>query len=159
MHGKLGEASWPAPQRVTQFDCAARDYCSARIMAHEYLDDAETLRLKVALLAQLVRRSRHMIAFTGAGISTSAGIDDYASKAKEASVTAAGKPVVKDWKEARPTRAHRILAALHEAGHLKHWVQQNHDSLPQKAGYPQHALNEIHAVSYTHLTLPTILLV
>jgi NAD-dependent SIR2 family protein deacetylase len=29
-------------------------------------------------------------------------------------------------------------------GHLKHWVQQNHDGLPQKAGYPQHALNEIH---------------
>lgn len=27
---------------------------------------------------------------------------------------------------------------------MKHWVQQNHDSLPQKAGYPQHALNEIH---------------
>merc|ERR1719502_1378741 len=27
---------------------------------------------------------------------------------------------------------------------LKHWIQQNHDSLPQKAGYPQHALNEIH---------------
>jgi len=36
------------------------------------------------------------------------------------------------------------MVALHRAGHLKHWVQQNHDSLPQKAGYPQHALNEIH---------------
>jgi len=26
----------------------------------------------------------------------------------------------------------------------KRWIQQNHDGLPQKAGLPQHALNEIH---------------
>ena len=26
----------------------------------------------------------------------------------------------------------------------RHWVQQNHDGLPQKAGYPQQHLNEIH---------------
>ena len=127
-----------------QFDCAARDYCAARIMAHEYLDDDAVLKEKVAKLAGLVRRSHNMLAFTGAGISTAAGIDDYASKAKTSSVTAAGKPVVKDWKDAQPTLAHRALAALHAAGHLKHWIQQNHDSLPQKAGYPQHALNEIH---------------
>mmetsp|Transcript_53606 Transcript_53606/g.144375 ORF Transcript_53606/g.144375 Transcript_53606/m.144375 type:complete len:102 (+) Transcript_53606:3-308(+) len=24
------------------------------------------------------------------------------------------------------------------------WVQQNHDGLPQKAGYPQESINEIH---------------
>jgi len=96
------------------------------------------------VLASLILRSGALLAFTGAGISTAAGIDDYASKAKEKSVTAAGKPVVKDWKQARPTAAHRVLAAMHGAGHLKHWVTQNHDSLPQRAGYPQHALNEIH---------------
>jgi hypothetical protein len=27
---------------------------------------------------------------------------------------------------------------------MKHWIQQNHDGLPQKAGYPQHHINEIH---------------
>lgn len=59
-------------------------------------------------------------------------------------MTAAGRPVVKDWKLARPTRSHRTLVALHKAGMLKHWIQQNRDSLPQKAGYPQTALNEIH---------------
>jgi hypothetical protein len=36
------------------------------------------------------------------------------------------------------------MAALHKAGHLKHWVQQNHDGLPQKAGFPPECLNEIH---------------
>ena len=38
----------------------------------------------------------------------------------------------------------RALAAMDRTGRLAMWVQQNHDSLPQKAGYPQHALNEIH---------------
>ena len=27
---------------------------------------------------------------------------------------------------------------------MEHWINQNHDRLAQKAGYPQHALNEIH---------------
>ena len=27
---------------------------------------------------------------------------------------------------------------------LSFWVQQNHDGLPQKAGFPQWLLNEIH---------------
>lgn len=144
MHGTLGSQHWALPTRVTAFDVAARDYCSDKIMAHEYLDSDSVLREKVKVLADMVRRSRRMLAFTGAGISTAAGIDDYASKAKGASVTAAGKPVLKDWKKARPTRAHRCLVAMYEAGLLKHWINQNHDSLPQKAGFPQDALNEIH---------------
>jgi NAD-dependent SIR2 family protein deacetylase len=143
-HGRLGASHWQEPTCVTTFGVAARDYCDQKIMAHEYLDDEATLQAKVDVLAGLCRRAQSMVAFTGAGISTAAGIDDYASKAKESSVTAAGKPVVKDWKQARPTKAHRVLAALHGAGFLKHWIQQNHDSLPQKAGYPQAALNEIH---------------
>ena len=144
MHGTRGDPHWAQPTCVTTFDVAARDYCSEKIQAHEYLDSDAVLRAKVALLASLVRRSKQLLAFTGAGISTSAGIDDYASKAKGASVTAAGRAVVKDWKLAQPTSAHRVLAAMHSAGHLKHWITQNHDSLPQKAGFPQHALNEIH---------------
>jgi len=143
-HGRLAPPDWKEPQRVTTFSVAARDYCDEKIEAHEYLDDEETLAAKVTALCALIRRASRFVAFTGAGISTAAGIDDYASRAKAASVTAAGKPVVKDWKLAQPTRAHRVLAALHDAGLLVHWIQQNHDSLPQKAGYPQHALNEIH---------------
>merc|ERR1712139_103639 len=50
--------------------------------------------------------------------------------------------------EAQPTLAHRALVALHKAGQLKHWVQQNHDGLPQKAGFPQKDLNEIHGAWY-----------
>merc|ERR1719191_1022809 len=45
---------------------------------------------------------------------------------------------------ASPTLAHHALAALEQAGLLHHWLQQNHDRLAQKAGFPQTKLNEIH---------------
>jgi NAD-dependent SIR2 family protein deacetylase len=134
---------WEEPIQVTNFDVDARDYGSG-IKSHEFNDTPITLQKKVHVLAQLIRQSKCPIAYTGAGISTAAGIDDYATKAKEESVTAAGRKVIKDWKLARPTLTHRVLVSMFNHGHLSHWIQQNHDSLPQKAGYPQHALNEIH---------------
>mmetsp|Transcript_78523 Transcript_78523/g.153609 ORF Transcript_78523/g.153609 Transcript_78523/m.153609 type:complete len:630 (+) Transcript_78523:48-1937(+) len=45
---------------------------------------------------------------------------------------------------ARPNRGHRALAAMAKQGHVWRFVQQNHDGLPQKAGMPQHLINEIH---------------
>lgn len=34
------------------------------------------------------------------------------------------------------------------AGLLHSWVQQNHDGLPQKAGFSQEKINEIHGAWY-----------
>lgn len=33
---------------------------------------------------------------------------------------------------------------MHGAGYIHRWINQNHDGLPQKAGLPQEAINEIH---------------
>jgi len=144
-HGRLGEATWPLPKIVRVCDDEARPgYQTMR--AHEYLDEPDVLRAKVRGLADLVRRSKHMVAYTGAGISTASGISDYATKADD-SMTGAKKRKISPW-EAQPTWAHRVLVALHGAGYLKHWVQQNHDGLPQKAGFPQADLNEIHGAWY-----------
>lgn len=143
MHGKRGAEDWTAPVCVTDFDSNAR-YSFTDIKAHEWRDCETVLRCKVKLLAELIQCATNCLVFTGAGISTAAGIDDYATKGRDQAVVANGRPVIADWKLARPTKAHRVLVAMYEAGFLKHWVQQNHDSLPQKAGYPQHALNEIH---------------
>jgi len=144
-HGRLGQASWPLPKLARACADEARPgYQTMR--AHEYLDEPEVLRGKVGLLADLIRRSRSCVAYTGAGISTASGIRDYASKAAD-SVAAGGRRRVSPW-EARPTFAHFALVALHREGKLKHWVQQNHDGLPQKAGFPQRDLNEIHGAWY-----------
>ena len=45
----------------------------------EYFDSPEDLELKCQQLAQMIASSKHFIAFTGAGISTSAGIPDFRS--------------------------------------------------------------------------------
>lgn len=144
-HGRLGQASWPLPKLARACTDEARPgYQTMR--AHEYLDEPEVLRSKVRLLADLLRRSLHCVAYTGAGISTASGISDWASKATD-SVSTGGRRKVSFW-EAQPTLAHRVLVALRREGLLKHWVQQNHDGLPQKAGFPQCDINEIHGAIY-----------
>ena len=45
----------------------------------EYFDSPEVLDQKIEMLAEMVIMSQHMVAFTGAGISTAAGVPDYRS--------------------------------------------------------------------------------
>ena len=147
MHGRLGEhvgAKWEAPRLVTFCEEEARPGYESK-MAHEYCEEPRVLREKVKALSELIRKSKTCTAYTGAGISTASGIDDYASKAK-GSIAMKRKKV--SGFDAMPTLAHRVLASLHRAGHLKHWVQQNHDGLPQKAGFPPEHLNEVHGAWY-----------
>jgi len=146
MHGQLGQADWASPVLATYSDVEARpgyDSCKA----HEYLDTPEVLAAKVKVLAELVRSSSNCVAYTGAGISTAAGICDYASEAAREAGKSMSNPahaITMSPMDSGPTQAHCVLTALHRAGHIKGWIQQNHDGLPQKAGFPQHALNEIH---------------
>merc|ERR1712000_13264 len=57
-------------------------------------------------------------------------------------------PKLRSGLDANPTFAHHTLTALERAGYLHHYVQQNHDGLPQKAGFPQEKINEIHGAWY-----------
>jgi NAD-dependent SIR2 family protein deacetylase len=148
MHGHLGAGqNWNAPIIAHESDKVARPgYQSFK--AHEYQDDEVVLRQKIKVLASLLRSSKHCVAYTGAGISTASGINDYASKGKSSMATgngaAAYRPKKKKGLNAEPTFAHYCLAALHRENMLQSWVQQNHDGLPQKAKFPQARINEIH---------------
>mmetsp|Transcript_70939 Transcript_70939/g.132685 ORF Transcript_70939/g.132685 Transcript_70939/m.132685 type:complete len:566 (-) Transcript_70939:169-1866(-) len=144
-HGRHGNPSWASPRVARACDEEARPGYKTK-KAHEYLDVEDVLKAKIAALAGLIRRSKNCVAYTGAGISTASGISDYATKASN-SVASEGVQKVSHWM-AKPTLAHRALVRLHELGHLKHWVQQNHDGLPQKAGFPQEHINEIHGAWY-----------
>eukprot|EP00463_Aulacantha_scolymantha_P002713 TRINITY_DN3443_c0_g1_i1.p1 TRINITY_DN3443_c0_g1~~TRINITY_DN3443_c0_g1_i1.p1 ORF type:complete len:191 (-),score=24.95 TRINITY_DN3443_c0_g1_i1:50-622(-) len=95
----------------------------------------------------MLRESKNCLAYTGAGISTASGIHDYATQSKK-SQAQLNRPKLKSPLDAKPTLAHRVLAELYQQKHLKYWVQQNHDGLPQKAGLPQSAINEIHGAWY-----------
>ena len=56
----------------------------------EYFDDEETLNTKIEQLADMVKNSKHFVAFTGAGLSTGSGIPDYRSGANTVMETGAG---------------------------------------------------------------------
>jgi len=49
----------------------------------EYLDEQDVLEKKMQAIANMILRSKCVIAYTGAGLSRAAGIGDYASKAKD----------------------------------------------------------------------------
>jgi len=87
------------------------------------------------------------MAYTGAGISTSAGIPDFRGpqgvwtlKAKNQERT---EPTVERGK-ATPTLTHMALVGLMQHGHMKHLVSQNCDGLHLKSGIPPGKICELH---------------
>ncbi|OQR90356.1 mono-ADP-ribosyltransferase sirtuin-6-like protein [Achlya hypogyna] len=95
-------------------------------------------------IATLLASAKHLVAFTGAGISTSTGVPDYRGvngirTAKRRKVTA-----VPDLHTLVPSPTHMALAELHAMGLLKHVVTQNVDNLHRKSGIPADALTELH---------------
>eukprot|EP00667_Euglena_gracilis_P012114 EG_transcript_12417 len=142
MHGRRGQASWADPQMVTECHLPNRKDQGNTTASHEYLDDPAVLQEKVAMLAELLRQAKCCCAYTGAGLSKSSGIPDYATKAQNSVANVTAKPATSY--QAAPTYAHHALVELHRQGLLHCWVQQNHDGLPQKAGFPQEQINEIH---------------
>ncbi|GAB5370555.1 hypothetical protein AAMO2058_001503100 [Amorphochlora amoebiformis] len=144
-HGLYGRGKkWGNPLLVYKNDTEARPGYNTRTR-HEYREEKSVLLAKVKLLAKLINKSRRITAYTGAGISTASGINDYAS-GKDSK--ALNRPQLKSPFDAQPTLSHRVLGAMHRQGMLHHWIQQNHDGLPQKAGHPQEAINEIHGAWY-----------
>ena len=65
-------------------------------MKMELFDEADVLEEKIDQLTDLIRDSKYFIAFTGAGISTSAGVPDYRSTNDTVLPTGPGKWEEKD---------------------------------------------------------------
>eukprot|EP01065_Artemidia_motanka_P051101 TRINITY_DN88_c0_g1_i1.p1 TRINITY_DN88_c0_g1~~TRINITY_DN88_c0_g1_i1.p1 ORF type:complete len:528 (+),score=121.13 TRINITY_DN88_c0_g1_i1:70-1653(+) len=109
------------------------------LTASEYTDTPAVFAAKCDELACLLRQSKRTVLYTGAGISAPAGI----GQAARGGGAGGGKST-----DATPTFTHFAAGALSDAGLLHGWVQQNHDGLPQKAGFPQENINEIHGSWY-----------
>jgi len=129
-------------------------------------DAPEVVHRKVRRLAKYVRNSKHMIAFTGAGVSTAAGVPDFRSGVNTSLKTGAGAWVLRDstpevrkanaakrittsTTKAVPTTTHMSLVKLHDGGQgpLKLLVSQNTDGLHRRSGMPPDALAELHGNS------------
>lgn len=133
----------------------------------EYIDAPESLSTKIDILADLVRQHHgNVVFYTGAGISTGAGIPDFRSGLGSVTGMPPGKwctdATKNQWTEqerrdiqarrrkttsalqAIPTPSHMALVALREAGVVKGLISQNCDGLHRRSGFDPHALAELH---------------
>jgi len=118
-------------------------------MAKERYDSPEELDRKVDTLVGWIQSAKHMVAFTGAGISTSAGIPDFRGPEGKWTREAQGlkpKSGVSTTK-AVPTPTHMALVTLQRAGTLKYLVSQNCDGLHRRSGIPSSHISELHGNS------------
>lgn len=118
--------------------------------------------------ARLIARSRRIVGFTGAGVSTESGVPDFRSpgglwsKYDPSDATfdrflqhqdvrerywQRHSEMYEILKEARPNPAHGIFAWLHEAGKLIGVITQNIDGLHAKAGVPETKVAELHGTA------------
>lgn len=112
----------------------------------EYQDSREEEEVKIRGLATMIRNAKHLIIFTGAGISTSANIPDFRGPngvwtCQAKGVTAPeGVPLV----QAVPTECHKFLKQLVDQGKCKFIVSQNIDGLHRRSGVSPGKLSELH---------------
>ncbi|KAK1704522.1 DHS-like NAD/FAD-binding domain-containing protein [Colletotrichum lupini] len=110
----------------------------------------DILDAKASQLANLIKKSKHFIAFTGAGISTSAGIPDFRGPEGAWTLRAQGRQrtgKTTDTLQAIPTKTHMALVELQDRGILKYLVSQNCDGLHRKSGILPEKISELHGNS------------
>ncbi|KXX73708.1 NAD-dependent protein deacetylase SRT1, partial [Madurella mycetomatis] len=108
-----------------------------RVAEAEVSESDDVIDQKAESLADLIRRSKHFIVFTGAGVSTSAGISDFRGPQGVWTLRAQGRDrdiKSADTLQAIPTPTHMALVELQNRGVLKYLVSQNCDGLHRKSG-------------------------
>ncbi|CAG9092786.1 unnamed protein product [Plutella xylostella] len=147
----VSAAAAAAAGRAAARAAAARRARAAARLA-EVEDPPRVLRDKCRRLARAIRNAKHLVVYTGAGISTAADIPDYRGPRGVWTRLRAGQPAPRAHVAgARPTLTHRALAALVARGTLKFVVSQNCDGLHLRAGTPRRALAELHGNMFLEL--------
>jgi len=113
----------------------------------ENFDSEEIVEQKATQLAKMIQESKHFIIFTGAGVSTSAGIPDFRGPTGVWTLKAQG--LVRTGKttsslQAIPTDSHMSILQLQKLGICKYLVSQNTDGLHRKSGLDISKFSELH---------------
>jgi len=111
------------------------------------MTDERHLQRHIGKIARWISGSEHVIAFTGAGISTDSGIPDFRGPEGVWTRRDAGLPAPK-WRvppgEVAPNASHLSLSELQLLGRLRFLVTQNTDNLHRRSGIHPEFLAELH---------------
>jgi NAD-dependent SIR2 family protein deacetylase len=107
----------------------------------------QSLEQQVETIARWIDESEHLIAFTGAGISTDSGIPDFRGPDGVWTRRDAGLPAPR-WRvspdEVGPNASHMALVELQRLGKLRFLITQNTDNLHRRSGIDPEILAELH---------------
>ncbi|MFW9778079.1 MAG: NAD-dependent deacetylase [Candidatus Heimdallarchaeota archaeon] len=107
----------------------------------------------VKAVADIIKNSKYLVAFTGAGISTESGLPDYRGPDGVWTRRDLGLPPPKSKQPmelTEPNPGHLALVKLYQIGILKFVISQNVDNLHLKSGIPKEKITELHG-NYTLL--------
>eukprot|EP00904_Undaria_pinnatifida_P005229 jgi/Undpi1/1836/HiC_scaffold_12.g05223.m1 len=105
------------------------------------------MRAKAKELTTLIRDAPMVVAHTGAGLSTAAGIPDFRGQRGVWTLEKQGHPLPeyeRCWDNAFPTLGHMALLALVKEGLVHAIISQNVDGLHLRSGIPREKLCELH---------------
>src|SRR3954451_22534228 len=101
----------------------------------------------VEAIARLLAGREHVVAFTGAGISTDSGIPDFRGPDGVWTRRDAGLPAPR-WRvppdQVRPNASHLALAELQRLDKLRFVIPQTTDNLHRRSGIRPETLAELH---------------
>ncbi|GMH05817.1 hypothetical protein Nepgr_007657 [Nepenthes gracilis] len=120
----------------------------------EFVDPPHVLLERIEELAMMIGKSKHLVVFTGAGISTSCGIPDFRGPKGIWTLQREGKALPQaslPFHRATPSVTHMALVELEKAGILKFVISQNIDGLHLRSGLPRDKLSELHGNSFMEI--------
>jgi len=105
------------------------------------------LEERIETFAKLMFKSRYLVVFTGAGISTESGLPDF--RGPDGLWTRKDKglpppPMSKPWHLFEPNKGHFAIVELQNMGKLKFLISQNVDNLHLKSGIRPSLIAELH---------------
>ena len=103
------------------------------------------LRQRIDLLARWVFEAKHLVVFTGAGISTESGLPDFRGPDGIWTRRAKGLPTPgRDFSLVEPNAGHFAIVELQKLGKLDFLISQNVDNLHLRSGIRLDLLAELH---------------
>ena len=111
------------------------------------MTEEQRLEQQIEAIARWIIECEHIVAFTGAGISTDSGIPDFRGPEGVWTRRDAGKPAPR-WRvppgQVKPNASHLSLVELQRVGKLQFLITQNTDNLHRRSGIRPELLAELH---------------